>query len=407
MVQWLGHVAKEGCPLKIEPFALERWMTAYELHVEYDLAESGICPLTVGGLLALEPSDERERVLDALLGLQLGYSEARGSLQLRSLLASTYAGCEPENILVTTGAIEANFLLFNALLNPGDHVVAPYPAYQQLYSVPRALGCDVSLWRIRPETGFRYDVDDLESLVTPQTRLIVINSPHNPTGALLSAGDAERVYRIAAAVGALILSDEAYRWLTMPGGEDLAPPMYNLGLQAISVGTVSKPFGLPGLRIGWMAAPAEIAARCWGLRDYISLSPGKLNDTLAILAIEHRDKIVERNQAIVAANLARAKAWIADHAGVLSWTPPRAGLLALLHYDLDISSLDLANKLAEQYGVMLAPGSAFGYEHYLRIGIGQEPSVFAAGLERVSACFADLQAAGVRRIGGHSPESSA
>jgi aspartate/methionine/tyrosine aminotransferase len=384
--------------LKIEPFALERWMTTHELHVEYDIAESGICPLSVRELLALEPPDERERVLEGLLDLKLGYSEACGSLQLRSLLASTYVACEPQNILVTTGAIEANFLLFNVVLDPGDHVVAPFPAYQQLYSVPRALGCDVSLWRIRPETGFCYDVDDLEALVTPQTRLIIINSPHNPTGAMLSVEDARRVYRIAESVGALILSDEAYRWLTMPGGEPLAPPMCDLGPLGISVGTLSKPFGLPGLRTGWMAAPAEIAARCWGMRDYVSLSPGKLHDTLAILAIKHRDQIIERNQAIVAANLSRAEAWVADHAGALSWKPPRAGLLALLKYDLDIPSLDLANKLAQEYSVMLAPGSAFGFEHHLRIGIGQEPSIFAAGLERATACFADLQAAGVGPI---------
>jgi aspartate/methionine/tyrosine aminotransferase len=380
--------------MKLEPFSLERWMTTHELHVDYDITESGIFPLTANDLLSMVPADEREGTLERLLNTRLGYSEATGTLVLRSLLAATYADCSPENILVTTGAIEANFLLFNVLLDAGDHVVAPYPAYQQLYSVPRALGCDVSLWRIRPETDFRYDVEDLERLVRAETKLIVINSPHNPTGALLSADDVQRVYDIAESVGAKVLSDEAYRWLTIPGGESPAPPVVDLGPAGISVGTFSKPFGLPGLRIGWMAAPAEITARCWGMRDYVSLSPGKLNDALASLAIKHLDQIVERNQAIVATNLARAKAWIAGHAGLLSWTPPRAGLLALLHYNLDIPSADLANKLAEEYSVMLAPGSAFGYEHYLRIGIGQRPATFAAGLERASRCLADLQAAG-------------
>jgi aspartate/methionine/tyrosine aminotransferase len=383
--------------MKIEPFDLERWMTAYEMDVDYDIAESGIFPLTAGELLAMEPADEREQVLQRLLDLRLGYSEARGSHELRSLLAETYADCSPENILVTTGAIEANFLLFNVLLEPGDHVVAPYPAYQQLYSVPRAIGCDVSLWRIRPETGFRYDVDDLERLTRPQTRLIVVNSPHNPTGAILSAGDMQRVYDIAESVGAMVLSDEAYRWLTIPGGEPLASPMYNLGVRGISVGTLSKPFGLPGLRLGWLAAPAEIAAQCWGMRDYVSLSPGKLNDSLAILAIRHRDRVWQRNQAIITANLSQAEAWVAQHTDLISWNPPRAGLLALLHYDLDIPSLELSNRLAEEYSVMLAPGSAFGFEYHLRIGIGQEPTVFAAGLERASACFADLMAAGIGR----------
>jgi aspartate/methionine/tyrosine aminotransferase len=385
--------------MKFEPFALERWMTAHELHVAYDIAESGIFPQTVSDLLAFEPEDEREQVIRDLLDLRLGYSEATGTLALRSLLAETYTDCGPENILVTTGAIEANFLLFNVLLNPGDHVVAPYPAYQQLYSVPRAIGCDVDLWQVRHEDGFRFDLDDLERLVRPETRLIVVNSPHNPTGAVLSPGEMQHVYDLARSVGAMVLSDEAYRWLTIPGGDDPAPPMYNLGPGGISVGTLSKPFGLPGLRLGWMAAPAELAAECWFTRDYVSLSPGKLNDALAILAIKHRDKIIDRNEAIISENLSIANAWFAKHADILSWSPPRGGLLALLRYNLDIPSLDLANKLAEQYSVMLAPGSAFGFEYHLRIGIGQEPSVFLAGLERASTCFVDLEAAGVGRIG--------
>jgi len=384
--------------MRFERFALERWMTTYEMHVEYDIAESGICPLRVRDLLDWEPPEEREAALTRLLEMPLGYSEATGTLELRSMLARTYANCGPENILVTTGAIEANFLLFNVLLEPGDHVVAPYPAYQQLYSVPRGLGCDVSLWRIEPETGFRYDVDDLERLLRPETRLIVINSPHNPTGALLAEDDLERVYGLAESVGARVMSDEAYRWLAIPGGEPLAAPMYDRGPAGISVGTLSKPFGLPGLRLGWMAAPAEITAECWALRDYVTLSPGKLSDALAILALKHRDRVLERNAAIITANLARASEWVAEREGLLSWQPPRAGLLALLHYNLDMPSLDVANKLAEEYSVMLAPGSAFGFEHHLRIGIGQDPAVFAAGLERAGACFAGLQTAGVRRL---------
>ncbi|HSJ55590.1 MAG TPA: aminotransferase class I/II-fold pyridoxal phosphate-dependent enzyme [Anaerolineae bacterium] len=381
--------------MKIEPFALERWMTTYEQHVDYDIAESGILPLSIDDLLCMVPAVERESTLHRLLGLRLGYSEARGTEELRGVLAETYAGATPENILVPTGAIEANFLLFNTLLEPGDHVVAPYPAYQQLYSVPRAIGCDVDPWRIRPETGFRYDVDDLERLVRPTTRLIVVNSPHNPTGAMLSADDFRRVYDLAESVGATLMSDEAYRWLDMPDGEPLPPPAHDLGPAAVSVGTVSKPFGLPGLRIGWIAAPAELVERCWGMRDYVTLSPGKLNDALAVLALRHREAIVARNQEIVRANLARANEWIAEHDGLLSWIPPRAGLLALLHYRLDISSYELANLLAEEYSVMLAPGAAFGYEHYLRIGIGQDPGIFAEALERVNDCLEEVVRGGI------------
>jgi aspartate/methionine/tyrosine aminotransferase len=384
--------------MKIETFALERWMTTYEMHVKYDIAESGILPLTVNDLLQFEPPEAREDLLQRLLELPLGYSEAPGSLELRSLLAATYTRCGPENILVTTGAIEANFLLFNVLLNRGDHVVAVYPAYQQLYSVPRAIGCEVSLWKLHPANNFRYDLDELERLVTPQTCLIVVNTPHNPTGAMLSTEEVQRIYALAESVGAMVLGDEAYRWLTIPGGADFAPPMVNQGPTGISVGTLSKPFGLPGLRIGWIAAPADLVAKCWAMRDYVSLSPGKLNDALAVLAIKHREQIVERNREIITQNLACATAWMARHAGLVSWTPPRGGLLALLRYNLDISSLELANILAEEYNVMLAPGSAFGFEHHLRLGIGQNPAVFATGLERTADCLAALQGRGVKRL---------
>ena len=377
--------------MKIETFALERWMTAWETKTPYDIAESGIFPMTAGELLAFEPLEERERTLASLLDMRLGYSEAPGTLALRSAIAATYRDAGPDEVLVTTGAIEANFLLFNVLLEPGDHVVAVYPAYQQLYSVPRAIGCDVALWRLRPEDGFRFDLDELERLVTPRTRLIVINSPHNPTGAMLSAEDLARIGRLASSIGARVLSDEAYRWLEVPGGEPLAPPMRDLSGAGVSVGTLSKPFGLPGLRIGWIAAQADLVAKCWGMRDYVSLSPGKLNDALAVLALKHRDRIVQRTQAIVRRNLETARAWFAEHANVVSWTPPRGGLLALMRYALDIPSLELSNLLAEKYGVMLAPGSVFGVEHHLRIGVGQQPETFAEGLRRTATCLADLR----------------
>src|SRR5581483_5233453 len=220
--------------VKIEPFALERWMAGYETLVECDVSVGGITPLAVRDLLALEPVEQREQLLDGLLSARLGYSEARGSLELRSAIAATYRNCSPENILVTTGAIEANFLLFNVLLNAGDGVVVPDPAYQQLASVPRAIGCDVALWNIRPENGFRYDLRELEQLVTPQTRLIVVNIPHNPTGAILLENELQHVYALAESLGALVLCDETYRWLAIEGSDPCAPPAFDLGPAAIS-----------------------------------------------------------------------------------------------------------------------------------------------------------------------------
>ncbi len=377
--------------MKIEDFALERWLTRHELHVKYDIAESGILPLKLNDLLAFESPDDRTAILERLLNLPLGYNEAVGTRELRTMIASTYDGIDPDNILVTTGAIEANFLLFNVLLEAGDHVIAPYPAYQQLYSVPKAIGCDVSLWKITPENDFCYDLNVLKSLVTPKTRLIIVNTPHNPTGAMLSENELQQIYSLAESVGAMVLCDEAYRWLTIPGGQSFAPPMCTFGLHGISVGTISKSFGLPGLRSGWMVTSKEIIAKCWAMRDYVSLSSGKLNDAIAILAFKHRKKIIRRNNAIINENLESANRWIASHADILSWKPPRGGLIALLKYQLDITSLELADKLATEYSVMLAPGSSFGYDNYLRIGIGQNPSIFKLGLEAASKCFLNIK----------------
>jgi len=201
------------------------------------------------------------------------------------------------------------------------------------------------------------------------------------------------VYAMADSVGATVIGDEAYRWLAVPDGAPFAPPMFDLGDRGVSVGTLSKPFGLPGLRIGWIAASPSLVRECWAMRDYISLSPGKLNDALACLALRHRDRIVDRNRGIIEANLATASAWLAERSDMLSWTPPRGGLLALLKYNLPIPSLELADLLATEYSVMLAPGSAFGYEHHLRLGIGQRPDVFAAGLREAGKALENVRAA--------------
>jgi aspartate/methionine/tyrosine aminotransferase len=387
--------------VKIEPFALERWMTAHELSASYDIAESGILPLSTNDLLAFEEPEERQAILEGLLETPLGYSEASGSLELRTTLANTYRDRGPENVLVTTGAIEANFLLFNVLLDPGDHVVAVNPAYKQLNSIPRAVGAEVALWRIRSES-YRYDLDELERLMTPRTRLIVVNTPHNPTGAMLSEEELGRVYGLVESVGAWLLCDEAYRWIEVPGGDPFAPPAVDYGPSAISVGTISKPFGLPGLRIGWMTAPAEIVIECWSMRDYTSLSPGKLSDALAILAFKHRDRIVERNRKIISQNLEATNRFVEERSEFLSWTPPRGGLLALLRYELDVPSLVLANRLSEERGVMLAPGSAFGFENHLRIGIGQDPPVFAEGLRRAAPSWTSCEDPELGSQSGHN-----
>src|SRR5680860_207956 len=289
-----------GVAMKIERFELERWMTRWELDVDYDICESGILPMSLAELYTLIGTESAASLQEKITTTPLGYSEARGTNALRSILADTYTNVTPDEILVTTGAIEANFLIFNALLSPGDHVVAVSPAYQQLHSVPKAIGADVSLWEIGVDGGgFAYDVDRLEALLRPDTRLIIINTPHNPTGAILDSDQLDRVLDLARERDAWVLSDEAYRWLEHPGGAPVVEPARNRYEKAISVGTVSKPFGMPGLRIGWLAANREIAQRAWSLRDYISLSPSKISDAVTCALIEHRERVLARNAEIM------------------------------------------------------------------------------------------------------------
>jgi aspartate/methionine/tyrosine aminotransferase len=389
--------------VRIEDFKLERWMSAWETKVTHDIAESGILPMSVDDLLDLLAPSEREATRDRLLALPLGYSEARGTEALREALAATYENTTADNILITTGAIEANYLLFNVLLQPGDEVVTIDPAYQQVQSVPKAIGADVKYWRIRSDDGFRFDLEDFERVLSGRTKLVSINTPHNPTGAILTDEELQHVYEVAASLGATVLSDEAYRWLDIPGGDPMPVPMRNRGELGISVGTVSKPFGIPGLRIGWIVAPEPVIQQCWAMRDYITLSPGKLNDQLALLAVQHRDAIRARTHRIVAANMVTADQWFAANVELASWVRPRAGLLALMRYHLDIPSSELADLLARDYSVMLAPGSAFGFEHHLRIGVGQRPEIFAEGLQRTRQCFDDLLARGVAKLPPAAP----
>ena len=367
--------------MKIERFELERWMSHWELLVTHDICESGILPLSITELAELLGPDDGPALVERILSMPQTYSEARGTIELRSLLADTYCEVSPEDVLVTTGAIEANFLALNSILEPGDHVVAVSPAYQQLQSVPRAIGAEVDLWDLaQPGGGFAYDLDRLKALLRPDTRAIIINTPHNPTGAILTSDQLDEVIALADERDAWILSDEAYRWLEFPDGEALVEPTRNRYPKTISVGTVSKPFGMPGLRIGWFAANPEVAQAAWALRDYISLSPMKISDAIACALIKHRDRVIPRNQAIMVENLATAREWFAANADLIGWQEPRGALLAMMTYTADLDSVTLANRLASEAGVMLAPGAAFGLERHLRIGIGQRPAIFREGL---------------------------
>ncbi|MFO7245551.1 MAG: aminotransferase class I/II-fold pyridoxal phosphate-dependent enzyme [Thermaerobacter sp.] len=368
------------------PFLVERWMSAHEQRARFNLGESGVQPLRLGELLALAEAAGRTGARRELDELVLTYDETPGTLELRRRVAALY-GIEPEEVLITQGAIEANYLLFRALVEPGDAVVSMFPAYQQLYSAAAMAGAEVRLWRLRPEDGFVPDLRALERLLDRRVRLIVINTPHNPTGTVLDEAALRTILAWAEDIDALVLCDEAYHGI-VHGGGTVPPAARTLSPRAVSVSTLSKTMGLAGLRIGWLAATRPIVERCWGYRDYVTISVSRLSDALACLALDLRPQLLERARAIVARNLAQIEVWMERHAGDFEWVAPRGGIVCFPRLRRTADSEAFCRGLMEQEGVLLVPGSAFEMPDRVRIGMGEDPGVVASGLERVSRYLA-------------------
>ena len=368
--------------MKIEPFAIEQWMNEYETVARYNLAETCVKPLTVGELLDLTGAS-----LDDLLDKTLNYGDIPGSPALRGLLAGLYRDQTPENILVMNGAIGANFLVFYSLVEPGDTVISVFPAYEQLYRVAESFGAQVKRLTLRPASGYQPDLDELTGMIDGNTRLIVINNPHNPTGALIEEETLAQICRIAEECGAYLLCDEAYRGLYIH--ENLTvPSAVDLSRRAIATGSFAKSFSLAGLRLGWLCASREIVAECMAHRDYTTISCGQLDDHLAALALSHLDKLMERNLALLRRNYRILDDWVAEEAAV-GYVAPRAGTTAFLHYDLPVPSRQLCLELVEKYSTLLAPGECFEHENYVRLGFASDTDTLRTGLENLSALLAE------------------
>ena len=366
--------------MKIQPFAVEQWMNAYETRCRYNLAETCVESLTLAQLLAL--AGKRESILDELLPLKLTYGAIEGSDRLRDAVAALYATRARHDVMIAHGAIGANSLVYQALVEPGDHVVAIVPNYQQHYSIPESLGARVQKLPLRAADGFMPDLDALRRMVGPDTRLISLSNPNNPTGALLERRQLEELAAIADAVGAYVVCDEVYRGTTQ-SGDDLTASMADLYERGISTGSMSKAFSLAGLRLGWVVAPAAVLKSAELHRDYNTISVGMLDDHLAAIALEHSDRILARSRAVVRTNLAAVDRWIAAEPAS-EYVRPRAGTTALLKYAAAMPSREFCIRLLEQTGVLFTPGSALDMEGYVRIGYANNLHAIEAGLELVS-----------------------
>lgn len=370
--------------MHIEPFGVEMWMNEWETKCEWNLAETCVESLTIAELLALVGKNEID--LSDLLPMKMTYGAIEGSVRLRNAICALYDQQKTENVIVTHGTIGANMLVHRALVAAGDRVVAIVPTYQQHYSIPASIGADVHPLQLRSENGFLPDLDELRALVTPDTKLIAINNPNNPTGALMDRAMLERIAAIARDVGAWILCDEVYRGTDQTGlGTTISiADVYEKG---ISTASTSKAYALAGLRLGWIAAPHDVIEAVAIHRDYDTISVGMINDHFATIALENSDKLLARSKAITRGNLAVLADWVAQEP-LITWVTPKSGTTALLKFNLPMTSRDFCVVLLKETGVMFTPGSALNMEGYVRVGYANNPSILKEGLKRVSGFLA-------------------
>jgi aspartate/methionine/tyrosine aminotransferase len=352
--------------MQIRPFAIERYYDRWEFRAELMLSSSDCESTGVAELFALEP-DARER----LLALRLGYTEVAGSPELLAAAAGLYDGIEPGDVLTLAAAEEGIFIAYHALLRAGEHAIVESPCYGSAIEVARSTGAAVSAWERRYEDGWGHDVEALEGLLRPETKLIYINSPHNPTGRQMSAGVFERVIEIAREREIVLLSDEVYRGLEHDPAARL-PAACERYERAFSLGTVSKAHGLPGLRIGWLACrdPA-LLARVRDLKLYTTICSSAPSELLVAVALRHADELVERSRRLVLANLPLVEDFLERHAELLRWVRPSAGPIGFPHVSGDFDVHEWCEGIAERAGVLLLPGSVYGQPRHVRIGFGR------------------------------------
>jgi len=371
--------------VKIERFEMERFQSTWETTVAYNLSESGIHPLPLAALV------DHTWVQEVLAHEPLGYGHTNGSPELRAAIAGLYRGAGRENVLVTAGTAEANFLVAWSLLDSGDEAVVMLPNYMQLPLLARAWSGVVREWWLhRGEGGWVVDVDELAAVVTPRTKAIFVCHPNNPTGAVCSVETLNAIGTLADRVGAWVVADEVYRGAERDG--PATPSFWGRYPRTIVTGGLSKAYGLPGLRIGWIVAPPDLVNTFWAHHDFTTIAPAVLSDRLALMALmpRTRQRLQARTRRILAENFGVLASWAEGLAGALSWHPPQAGAIAFVQYRAAVNSSVLAERLRREHDVLIVPGDHFQMDGYLRIGFGMDRRILEEGLARTAALLRAL-----------------
>jgi aspartate/methionine/tyrosine aminotransferase len=361
--------------MKIDVFEMERMQSTWENLVEFDMSESGVRPLSLREL------GEMGLDLEALLDMPLGYSQSNGTLALREDLAQVYPGATPEHIEVTNGTSEANYLLALALLRNGDEVAFQVPNYMQYGGVPRSLGARVNPFRLRMDHDWEPDWEEFERAVGPKTRLVYISNPHNPTGSILSEAAMHRIVARCEEVGAYLLADEVYQGAEIECAR--TPSFWGMSDRVIVTSGLSKAYGIPGVRIGWIVGPRDVVAECWSQHDYITIGPNKISDAVARVAVRNRESLYQRTRTVLRQNLPAMREWVASFEGFLTFREPRAGALCLMRYHSPLPSYELCERVRVKQSVLIVPGAHLGLEGYIRVWLGGRPEFLAEGLRRI------------------------
>ncbi|MCD6451287.1 MAG: aminotransferase class I/II-fold pyridoxal phosphate-dependent enzyme [Acidobacteria bacterium] len=370
--------------MRIETFEMERWQSKWEHRVSYNLSESGVHPLSFEELV---PREELER----LLKLRLGYIQTNGTKELKQRIMRYYPGAGEGNILVTTGSCEANFLLIFSLIEQGDEAVFMLPNFMQIYGLLRAFGAEVKTFTLREELRWMPDLSELKRAITKRTKLICITNPNNPTGARLNDEVRGAVIDLAKWAGAWLIVDEVYQGAELDGR--ITPTFFGSYEKCIVVSGLSKAYGLPGLRVGWIVGPEKVIDKLWSYKDYTTITISGPSDRLARLVLEPemRERILERTRRIIRGNLDILEGWIKEN-GLFHLVPPSAGAIAFARYDLDINATELAHRVRERKGVLLQPGDQLGMDGYIRFGLGEESDRFREALSLVGEELKELRA---------------
>jgi aspartate/methionine/tyrosine aminotransferase len=353
--------------MRLPPFKLERYFARYEFNVRHLLCCSDCETFAIKELLSLEGG-----ALDGFIKLRLGYTESQGAPSLRREICRLYKTIESDHVLVHSGAEEAIFLFMQAILKPGDHVIVHWPCYQSLFQIARSMGCDVTFWKAKEERGWALDLNELKSSIRPETTAIILNTPHNPTGYLMKSDDFKEVIRMAADPGIVVFSDEVYRESEY-SPPDRLPAACDLYEKAVSLGVLSKTYGLPGLRIGWIAThEKKIYGKMATRKDYTTICNSAPSEYLAGIVLRHRQELVRRNLEIIRSNLEVLDDFFRRYEAIFAWVRPKAGPIAfprLLGKDVNAFCHDLVN----ESGVLLLPGTVYeDTENHFRIGFGRK-----------------------------------